>query len=308
MTGSLAVPGDRAGMGIGLIVLAVFLMSIQESLFKLFSAELSLWQIFTLRGLIAVPLLALLAALGSRHAAIWREATRPAVLARSFIMTLMFLAMYAAIPVLDLSTAAAGIYTAPLFVVLMSSYLLREPVSARGWFAVAIGFTGVLLVLQPGADAFTAWAILPLFGGFCYALANVTTRRHCRDLSPASLSLSLNVALLLTGVALTLLVLAWRASAEWLATYPYLFDVWSPIGKREWVLIVCLAILVVVIGMALAAAYQRAPAARIAAFDYSYLVFVAIWDIVIFETIPDLLTMGGIGLIVAAGFLAVRAR
>ena len=64
MTGSLAVPGDRAGMGIGLIVLAVFLMSIQESLFKLFSAELSLWQIFTLRGLIAVPLLALLAALG----------------------------------------------------------------------------------------------------------------------------------------------------------------------------------------------------------------------------------------------------
>jgi len=142
-------------MGITLIVVAVFMMSIQEALFKLFSADLSLWQIFTLRGLLALPLLFIIALVQGHRRSVWREALSKWPLLRSLLMTLMFIAMYSAIPFLNLSTAAAGIYTAPVFVTLMSAYMIGESVGIRGWIAIVVGFRGVVVILQTGSDAFS---------------------------------------------------------------------------------------------------------------------------------------------------------
>lgn len=153
-----------------LIVTAVFMMSIQDALFKYFSADLSLWQVFTLRGLFALPLLFIVALVQGQQRKIWSSALRKWPLLRSLFMTLQFIAFYSAIPFLSLSTVAAGIYTGPVFVTLLSAYAIGEPVGARGWIAIAIGFTGVLVILQPGTDAFTFWTVLPVLGGFFWSL------------------------------------------------------------------------------------------------------------------------------------------
>ncbi|MFT4608240.1 MAG: membrane protein YdbS with pleckstrin-like domain, partial [Chitinophagales bacterium] len=99
---------DRVTLAITLIVVSVFLMSIQEALFKLFSADLSLWQIFTLRGVLALPLLFVIFVVQGHRRSVWREALSKWPLLRSLFMTLMFVAMYSAIPFLNLSTVAAG--------------------------------------------------------------------------------------------------------------------------------------------------------------------------------------------------------
>ena len=303
---------ERTALGVSLIVSSVFLMSIQEALFKSFSADLSLWQVFTLRGLLALPMLVIVAWVqglrSGQWSGLWSGALQKWPLLRSLFMSLMFVAMYAAIPFISLSTVAAGIYTAPVFVTLLSAYAIGEPVDRRGWSAIVIGFTGVMIILQPGSDAFTLWAILPVLGGFLYALANVTTRSRCLDVSPAALSLSLSLALLLTGMLLSAVMLVWQPADELVTAYPFLFDGWSALGATRWLLILLLAALVVAIGMGLAGAYQSTAPAIVATFDYSYLIFVALWDYLFFSTAPNGTTLVGMLLIMGAGMLIVRRR
>ncbi len=297
---------QRVAFGVTLIIAAVFGMSVQDALFKLFSADMSLWQIFTLRGLLALPLFFLLALVLRPKRNILIGALRKWPLVRSLLMTVMFMAFYAAMPFLNLSTVATGIYTAPIFVTLLSAFVVGEPVGARGWVAIAIGFLGVLVILQPGTDAFSLWAMLPLFGGFSYALANIVTRTRCQHVPLPEMSLSLNLMMLLAGVVLSLCLLIWQPVGGLASAFPYLFDGWTTLGPLQWLVLALLAVFVVVIGMGLAGAYQSAPSSLIATFDYSYLVFAALWDLLIFSTVPTATTALGIILIMGAGLLVLR--
>ena len=139
-----------------------------------------------------------------------------------------------------------------------------------------------------------------------YAVANVTTRSKCQHLSATSLALSLNIALFLTGVLASVCVVLWSPSSSLLNEYPYIFGGWSTTGIREWGFIAVLAILVVGIGVGLASAYQSAPPTVIATFDYCYLVFVALWDYLLFSIVPGVSTLSGLSLIILAGFLVIR--
>jgi drug/metabolite transporter (DMT)-like permease len=301
---------DKVARGVTLIITAVFMMSIQEALFKFFSDDMSLWQIFTLRGLLTLPLFVILAFYLGQQRTMWSGAVQKWPLLRSAFMTAQFIATYAAIPFLSLSTVAAGVYTAPLFVTLLSAYAIGEPVGRRGWFAIALGFAGVLVILQPGTDAFTLWTILPVLGGFFYALTNVTTRAKCQNVPLVAIALSLNLALLFAGAVLSAVMFIWQPAGELVSATPspYLFGNWSAVSPLVWAMVAVLAALVVAIQIALAGAYLSAPPAIIATFDYSYLVFVAIWDYLIFSTAPNAATIIGILLIITAGFLVIRRR
>ena len=70
-----------------------------------------------------------------------------------------------------------------------------------------------------------------------------------------------------------------------------------------------LACFAVGLGILLAGAYKAAPPSTVATFEYTYLVFVAVWDIVFFATYPGAMSLTGMGLIVVAGLLVLqRAR
>ena len=74
-------------------------------------------------------------------------------------------------------------------------------------------------------------------------------------------------------------------------------------GAREWGLMALLAALSVAYFMGVARAYQIAAPSTVATFDYAYLVSAALWGFVLFAETPDLLTIGGMMLITAAGLL-----
>ena len=294
--------------GVTFIVAAMFLTSVQDVVYKLFSSDLTLWQIFALRGLLALPLLLALAGLQGMRSGVLLEALRTWTLLRSLFMTVTFLAFYGAIPFLSLSTLGAANYIAPIFVTLLSAYVISEPVGLRGWVAVVIGFAGVILLLQPGTDAFSLWAILPVIGACFYALAHVTTRTKCQSVPLAAMALSLNLVMLSVGLAASAVLSIWQPGEELVRAYPYLLGTWAPVGTSEWLVLGLLAVLAVVIGMGIAGAYQAAPPSIVATFEYCYLVFVAMWDYLFFETSPSGPTVLGMFLIVGAGLMVLRRR
>jgi drug/metabolite transporter (DMT)-like permease len=294
---------ERTALGIVVIVATVFAMSFTDALVKYVSSDFSLWQIYVVRSLVAVPMLVTILLFARRPAGIRPKAAGWTFL-RSMLLVGMYMAIYGAVPLLSLSVIAAALYTGPIFIALLSALLIGEPVGLRRWMAVAIGFCGVVVILRPGSDAFSALALIPVIAGLCYALAAIITRSKCAEESPMVLSLALNVSLLAVGAVATAILAIWQP-VEAGRDYPFLFGGWVVMGTREGLLIVSLAVLIVIISIGFAKAYQLGPPVIIATFDYSYLAFAALWSFVIFSEVPDGITITGIAMIAGAGLIAI---
>ncbi|MEO9276116.1 DMT family transporter [Marinomonas sp. 5E14-1] len=294
--------------GVALIVAAALTISIQDVVFKLFSSELTLWQIFTLRGVLSVPMLLVVIWVRRTHKGVVRTALGKWPVLRSLFITTTFVAFYAAIPFLSLSTVGAANYIAPIFVTLLSAHVIKETVGPLGWLGVLLGFIGVVVLLQPGTAAFSIWAVLPVIGAVFYALAHITTRVKCQNVPLAAMSLSLNLTMLIVGLIISVLLVWLNPQGKIVEAYPYIFGLWSSLGLTDWLVLALLAAFAIVVGVLLAGAYQAAPPSIVSTFEYSYLVFAAVWDIVFFGIAPTIASVSGMALIVFAGLLVLRRK
>ena len=292
--------------GVVFIVVAMFITSIQDVVYKMFSSELPLGQIFALRAALALPLLIVLVHVCGAHRGVFFDALKPWTLVRSVFMTLCFVAFYAAIPFLTLSTLGAAAFTAPIFVTVFSALIIGETVGGRGWFAVVIGFVGVLILLQPGSDAFSLWTALPLMGACFYALANITTRAKCLNVPLPTMALSLNLTMLSAGLVVSGVALVFPLDSNLSQDIPYLYGRWVEVSLTDWLILSLLAFLAVAISVGIAGAYQSASPPLIATFEYSYLGFVVVWDVVFFAASPSAATIVGMVMIIGAGLVIAR--
>ncbi|WP_343316085.1 DMT family transporter [Brucella sp. BE17] len=285
-----------------MIVTSVFMLAFGDAVVKLSNAEFSLWQLFVARGLVTVPLLFGVAKIVAPASKLWPRAVGW-VFVRSMLIVLMWIAYYAALPFMSLSVAATALYTTPVFIALFSAALIGEPVSPRKWLGILIGFIGVLVILRPTADDFSAIALLPILAAIFYALAAILTRRKCAEEDPMSIAMSLNLCLVMSGALGVADIMFVPAAGD--VAFPFLQSSWMAMSKGTWAIIVLLGILLVAESIGVAKAYQIAPAAIIGAFDYSYLVFAVFWSFVFFADTPDILTVTGIGFIFAAEWFVV---
>ena len=291
--------------GAGLITGSVFLVATSDALIKLGSAQFTVWQLYVVRSTIAVALLLLWLCLSQRSST-WLQLTWDRwTLLRSAALTLMWIAFYAALPHVSLSLAALALYTAPLFIALLSAKVLREQVNPRRWMAIALGFLGVLLILRPTAEHFSAMSLLPVLAALLYAVAAVVTRTRCASHCALSLALNLNLCLCLVG-ALVLLGHRLQSPSSEPVHEGFLAPHWVSLGPAQWGLLSVLAVLMVLMSVGVAKAYQLGPSTIVGTFDYSYLLFAMFWGFALFNEVPDAIMIVGMGLIAASGVWVLR--
>lgn len=302
LSGSAASKRDRVAHGIALIISAVFLLSLADASVKFFSHRLPIWQLFLLVSCISVPVLGVWMFVGMKSRSVSVLSARW-IAVRSLLLLMMWIAYYAALPLIPLSVAAVAIYTTPLFIAVFAAWFAHERLTTLGWTAVCLGFVGVATVLHPGSDAFTAAVLLPVIGAVFYAVAMVVTRLHCREEHPLVLAFALNVAFL--GAA-CFGGLVSASHTDFAARAPFVLSTWQPIGWPEAGFIACYALALVAINTATARAYQLAPAAIIGTFDYVYLIFACLWGYWFFDEVPSVRTWAGMVLIVLAGLMVAQ--
>jgi len=293
---------DNVLLGVGTIVGTVFALSLGDALIKSLGGggTMGLWQLFAVRSLLAIPVLLVGAFLLVPRERLVPQSIRWIGL-RAALLTAMWIAYYAALPLLPLAVAAAAYYTLPLFIVAFAARYGGEIVGRMQWAGVVLGFFGILLVLAPGTEAFEWAALLPLLSAVFYAAAMVLTRTHCRDEHPATLALALNAMFILVGVAGLLVGLLSPVDVT-----GFLSPDWTAMSVTAWRSIAILAGLILVASLGTAVAYQVAPASTVGTFDFAYVGFALIWGVVFFGERPDAMALSGIGLIIVAGVLAVQ--
>lgn len=301
------VAEGRPGRAASLMVGALFLLGFQDSIVKLASDSLSLWQFQMFRAAINLILLILLTRV------IWGTGCPPpkrfwAVALRSLFLVGAMLFYFGGVPFLNLSDIAAGLYVFPLFVAVLSAVLLGERVGPRRIAAILTGFAGTLLILKPGTDSFQLVSLMPICAALCYAGTILTTRRLCRDESPVTLSFGVGITFLTVGTAGTV-IFTFLVEPEGAAGWPYLLTGWHDIGLWILALILTCSVLNLTANIALARAYQSAEASWLAPFDYSDIVFATFWGYVFWRHVPDALTFLGMAMIAGAGaFVAWREK
>ena len=296
---------DNIKVAIFSIILAVFSLSFGDAVIKGLSISFPLWQIYVVRSLFAVAILVVLIRWHKPWQAFIPESIRWTV-TRSTLLSFMWIAYYAALPHIQLSVAAAVYYTIPLFITLFSALFTGERVGTKSWFAIVLGFAGVLIIVRPDVDGFNFYALLPLAAAILYALAMILTRTKCLKEDPKVLALALNVVFICTGTLATLIVLVWAPDDRTVASNLFLLGDWTQFNIESWLLMSGLGVIVVIGSLFSAIGYQKGPPSIVAAFDYSYLVFSAIWGLVIFNEVPDALTIFGMAMIASAGLITVR--
>ena len=289
------------------ILITVGTLSLSDALAKLLSAHFPLWQIFALRSLLTVPMILLILAVWYRSVS-WRPRSLLWVSLRSLLMVAQAVVYYIALPKVELSAVAATNYTMPLFVCIFAAVLLGDRIAPAVWAAVGLGFFGVLLIVQPATESFNSFALLPLAAAMLAALANLLTKAKCQGEHPLVISLNLNMALLVTGLAATLVGLLWEQDSQTSQMAAYLLGGWSPMGQSEWIVIVIMAVSFVVGSVGAALAYQVGPPTTIATLDFAYIAFALVWGMLFFGEFPNAAAFLGIFSIIAAGLFVVRSR
>jgi drug/metabolite transporter (DMT)-like permease len=274
-------------LGIGLMVFAVFLFSVNDVVGKWLAGTYAAPQILLVRNFAAIVVLVpILGSIGWRSLVAvdrpWLQAFRAAIGA---IEVAFF---YWAVSYLPLADAMTFYLAAPIYVTVMAALFLGERVGWRRWTAVLAGFGGVVIALGPSASAFGWVALIPFVGSVFYALFLVTTRvlRGTSDVVMAAWQI---IAGFILGVVVT--PMAWRP-----------FDGWVPVVLL--CLLGCVSLIAVV---AVNRSLAVAPASVVVPYQYMLIIWAVLFGYIVFGDVPSPAMLIGAAIIVAAGlFIFLR--
>lgn len=276
-----------------LVLVAMFALGASDNLLRQVTQDSSLAQFHLLRSVLVLALIGLAAAFGLVSI---RPRNMKAVLARSALVTIAMILYFGCLAIMPIGIAVAGLFTAPLFVVIISVLFQGSTVGWIRWAAVAAGFTGTLLVIRPDPSDLNLVAFLPILAGLFYACGAVATRAWCEGESTMSLTFTFFAMLLVSGAIGCLLL---PATGNGVAGFP--LRGWMPLTNANvfWIAVQSVGALFG-IGL-LFRAYQVGEAGYVAVFEYSLLIFASIWAYILWgETVPPIAVLG-MALIATAG-------
>ena len=288
----LVSPGlqNNAALGIVLMITGTLLLTLQDAVSKWLIQDYSVGEILFYRGLWAYVPIAFFAWRGGG----WRllRSARPtANLVRACLNSCAGLAVISAYAFMPLATAMAIMFASPILVTALSVPLLGEPVGRWRWFAVVLGFIGVVLILQPEHGVWEWVLILPLLAAVFIAMRDVLTRKLGAVDDPTTiLFYTVTVSVLVGALWMIAFGARWPTPAAW----------WVFAG---------MGLLNGVAHFATIKAFTLARAATLMPLRYLSLVWAGLIGFVVWGDVPTTLAFAGALLVVASGlFIVVRER
>lgn len=268
-----------------------------DNLMPLISPESSLWTFHLLRSLMVLAILLGVARLQGwrvRPNSLWR------VSARNFFSGMSMFLYFGALAFVPIGVAVAGLFTAPVFVLLFSALFRAERVGIVRWLAVLVGFAGALLVIQPDEGGLTLASFVPVLGGVFYAIGALATRSWCEGEGTIPVLLNYYAVIALGGA----LGLAWFAL--WPADAPpgpdgFVLRGWVAPAGLIWLWLVLQAVTSVFGVGFLTRGYQLGEATYVAINEYSLILFATFFAWIFWQQVPGPVALLGMVLIMGAG-------
>ncbi len=274
-------------LGILLMSLTSFVFALQDGMSRHLAANYNIFMVVMIRFWFFAAFVVAMAARqpGGLRAAV---ATRqPLVqILRGVLLVAEICTMVLAFITLGLVESHAVFTCYPLLVAALSGPVLGEKVGWRRWTAIAIGFTGILIILKPGFTVFSPLALVPLAAALMFALYGLLTRYVARRDSAA-------VSFFWTGIVGAV------------AITPIGLMNWVPMTGTDWIWMLALCLSALLAHYMMIRAYEVAEASAIQPFAYLQLVFVAILGTTVFNEVLRPNVIVGAAVVVGAGLFTL---
>jgi drug/metabolite transporter (DMT)-like permease len=263
---------DRPLAAAGAILAAMAIIGFIDQFVVVIAETSSLWTFHLLRSILMVAMaLAWLALRGQRlRVRNWRGIAK-----RSAFTSAALMIYFGALGFLPVAQAAAGMFTAPIFVLILSVAAFRLPVGPTRVAAALTGFAGVVAVLAPDPATIGLLTFVPVLAGAFYAVSAIGTREWCAGETALAIALGVFVAMALWGVAGVVVAEAVGPGDTFL-TRGWVTPTAEAAG---WILLQAAGSLVAVVLLTMG--YQLAEASKASVFEYSVLGFSALFGWII---------------------------
>jgi len=276
--------------GLGLVILAMIVLPGQDAVAKYISDTVSpgmlTWARFLMQSLFTLPFLLYYQGVGGLvPRRLWPNVVRGTLIAGSSTM------FFAAIRFMPLADALAIFFIEPFILTILSAVVDKEHVGWRRRSAVAIGFIGVLIVVQPSWSVFGPVSVVPALGGGLFAVYLLMSRRMTKHDTVLAMQFTAGVA--------AFVVLSVVLAVGWLVGIPDVSP--SPLEGREIGFLLLMGVLGTSGHLFFVQAARLAPSSLIAPMHYFEIVCAAILGYLVFGDFPSLLKWFGIAIIVGSG-------
>lgn len=272
--------------GIFLMIGAMLIFTLSDTLGKWLVTSYSVWQIVGLRSIAALAILGviLIRQRGSLRISI---AHRPIIqlLRLGFVLVEVWTSLWAFryLPLADVFMFYAA---APLFMTALSAIILREPVGFLRWAAVITGLMGVISVFPPTTAALTFPALIALLGSFSLAMMLVLTRL-LRATSGLDLLVLQTLAVGVVGIG--------SFAVEF--TMPTRVDL---------ILILVMGVMATAGHFLMNQSVSVAPSAVVAPFQYTSIIWAIILGYLLWADVPTPRALYGVAVIICAGLFVLH--
>ena len=279
---------ERLGIGAVLTTASFLCVALVSALGKVAGETTSTGFVVLLQNLVPLLVLAPVVARGGR--ATLRTSRLGLHVVRAATGTACWYALFIAVQTIPLTTANLLTFSAPLWMPVLAWIAFRQRTSRYVWIGAAIGFVGVVLVLQPAGHQFEVGELLALGGALMLAIALIAVRMLGRT-EPAMRMLFYYFALS-SLMVLPLAVLDWR----------------PPTSARTWLILLGVGVAQFLSQIFIVFGYRYASAVRLSPIVYTVIVFAAVIDWVFWGHRPTSTVVAGMGLVIGGGLIAILMR
>jgi drug/metabolite transporter (DMT)-like permease len=292
---------DNNSKGIILIMIAMSLFAMQDSLIKFIFEQSALYEIFFGRYLVAAILL--FCYIKFRGQKVTLKTHYPVLtIVRVILHFFAFSFFFISLTYMQLATANALFFSCPFFVSIFAKFFLKEFIGIRRWSAIAFGFMGVLIVLNPNFSEFEFRNLLPVLSALLYA-ASMTITKYTSDKDDVNTQLYYFylIALIFCGVIYIFMGSGQFNSVNFDPTTQFIFREWFSNFDYTWKFILFFGIAASIAFVCIFSAYIVASPSVVSLFEYSLIIMSMIPGYFLFNEIPSLRTLIGVICIISAG-------
>ena len=189
----------------------------------------------------------------------------------------------------------------PLFVTALARPVLGETISAPRWGVVILGFIGALVMIWPDSTLFEAASVLPIVSALAYAGAQVMARKIGLSDSAAVMSFYQNLLYLVVAGILSGLITFLVDTYTGHPSLEFMLRPWVTPNMNDFILIAACGPIAAIGMTMLGQAYRLAEANTVTPFEYTGLIWGALWGFLFWSEVPGLNAVIGALLIVIGG-------
>ncbi len=287
-------------LGVKYMLISSFLFAIMGAFAKLSSEHMSSLEVVFFRNVFGVALIGF----AILKSPLKNVGGKPLLLFfRGFMGFMALLAFFYNIAHIPLGDAMTFSKTSPIFTAIFAWMFLNEKLSLKGWFAVMLGFVGIVFITQPSGVGFTKYDLLGIFSGIGAALAYTSVRELRNYYDTRVIVLSFMVV----GTIGPMILLALSPYVNMPELDFMLGEFVMPQGI-VWLYVTGMGVFATLAQLYMTKAYGETQAGIVGAVSYTNIVFAIIVGLFLGDALPSITTTFGIVLIVTAGIMVARSK